>query len=242
MKRRGDTLTRGKRRIIVAGVDGCRGGWACFTVNLKTRKTGLGIYPTFAAVLSQTPRVKVFAVDIPIGLAEKGSRACDQAARKLLGQPRGSSVFPSPVRAALLAKTYEEACRLSRRAHGKALSRQTDAIRPKIGEVDELMTPERQQWIFEVHPEVSFWALRDGKPMKHKKSSKKGRRERLNLLLRYYPDLQGLLGGLDSKQAAPDDLLDAAAAAWTAERIADGSASSVLEEFDARGLRMDIVY
>jgi predicted RNase H-like nuclease len=97
------------------------------------------------------------------------------------------------------------------------------------------MTPERQQWIFEVHPEVSFWALRDGKAMKHKRSSKKGRRERLNLLLRHYPDLQGLLGGLDSKQAAADDLLDAAAAAWTAERIANGAAASVLEEFDARG-------
>ncbi len=227
---------------VVAGVDGCRAGWVCFNVNLKSKKTSVQTFSTFAAVLSQAPRAKVIAVDMPIGLVEKGSRACDKAARKLLGQPRGSSVFPVPVRAALRAKTYEEACRLSRRAHGKALSRQSDAIRPKIGEIDELITPERQQLIFEVHPEVSFWALNDGKAMKHKKSSKKGREERLNLLLRYYPDLVGLLAELDRKKAAPDDLLDAAVAAWTAERIVKGSACSVLEEFDERGLRMEIVY
>jgi predicted RNase H-like nuclease len=38
----------------------------------------------------------IIAVDVPIGLLdayEVGGRACDRAARKLLGVPRASSVF-----------------------------------------------------------------------------------------------------------------------------------------------------
>jgi len=50
----------------------------------------------------------VLAIDIPIGLLD-GPRACDKAARKLLGQPRGSSVFPALSRPALGAQTYPEA-------------------------------------------------------------------------------------------------------------------------------------
>ena len=85
----------------------------------------------------------IVAVDIPIGLNEgyeAGGRFCDRQARKCL-RGRASSVFPAPVRPVLAASSREEACTLSRASapHGKAISKQTFAILPKIREVDELL-------------------------------------------------------------------------------------------------------
>ena len=45
----------------------------------------------------------------------------------------------------------------------------------KIKEVDDAITPQTQQWAFEVHPEVSFWALNQSHPMSHNKKSELGR-------------------------------------------------------------------
>lgn len=60
-------------------------------------------------------------------------------------------MFPAPVRATLVAKNYEEACQLSMRAHGKAMSKQGYEIIEKVREVDDLMTPETQTWVFVGH-------------------------------------------------------------------------------------------
>ena len=45
-------------------------------------------------------------------------------------------------------------------------------------------------------------------------------------------------------KAAPDEVLDAAAACWTAQRVADGLAERLPEtpELDRRGRRMEIVF
>src|SRR5205814_8621714 len=87
------------------------------------------------------------AIDIPIGLSDDGPRACDLAARRLLGRPRGSSVFPAPCRGALVATTYRRACTVSRRSVGVALSLECFNIVPKIREVDALMPPARQVFV-----------------------------------------------------------------------------------------------
>jgi len=139
----------------------------------------------------------------------------------------------------LVAKTYREACDLSRRAQGKAISKQTFEILSKVREVDKLVTPKLQTWVFEVHPEVSFWMLNGRQPLKHRKSTREGREERLQLLLLHYPEIERHLAQLDKSKAAEDDLLDAAVAAWTAERVVKGE---VVRQYDARGLRMEIVY
>jgi predicted RNase H-like nuclease len=143
------------------------------------------------------------------------------------------------VRASLTAKTYEEACELSLRAHGKSLSRQAFELIPKIREVDDLLTPELQVSIFEVHPEVSFWALNGRRPLRHKKYESEGRAERLRLLLPHFPAIQEHLAELDRRKSGQHDLLDAAAAAWTADCVAK---RVVARQFDERGLRMEIVY
>jgi predicted RNase H-like nuclease len=72
--------------------------------------------------------------------------------------------------------------------------------------------------------EVSFRAMNDGKPLDHRKKSAGGALERLELLRGYGIELVDLedIGG-----APLDDVLDAAAAAWSAERIATGKAVSL---------------
>jgi predicted RNase H-like nuclease len=166
------------------------------------------------------------------------------AARKLLGKPRSNSVFPPPIRPALPASTYREAYEISCEGHGKGISRQTFAIVPKIREVDGVMTPQLQRLIFEVQPELCFWKLNDGRSLQHKKTSMEGRKERFELLAPQYPIIGELLARLSRKEAAPHDLLDAAAAAWTAGRLADGLACRAvqLEEVDEKGLLMNIFY
>jgi predicted RNase H-like nuclease len=118
------------------------------------------------------------------------------------------------------------------------MSKQAYEIIAKIREVDDLMTPELQRWVFEVHPEVSFYALNERHSLKHSKHEREGKDERLRLLLPHFPAIQKHLGELKRAQVGEDDLLDAAAAAWTAEMIATGL---VPRQFDTRGLRMEIV-
>ena len=222
----------------VVGVDGCRAGWVCFAVDLQSRKTTVKVIAKIFELLIGQPRPRLVAIDIPIGLPIKGARACDIAARRLLGKPRSNSVFPSPVRATLTASTYEEACSASLKAQGKSLSRQAFEIIRKIREVDDLITPDLQTWIFEVHPEVSFWALNGKCPLKHAKHKREGREERLNLLLPHYPRIETHLAEVKRIEVGADDVLDAAVAAWTAECVAGGV---VPRQFDSRGLRMEIV-
>jgi len=223
----------------VVGVDGCPAGWVCFRVDLQSRRTYVRVLPKLHELVATTPHPRLVAVDIPIGIPTVGARACDIAARRLLGKPRSNSVFPAPIRATFDARTYQEACALSLQVQGKSLSRQAFEIIPKIREVDDLMTTELQTWVFEVHPEVSFWALNGEQSLKYRKLDREGREERLALLARHYAGIRNHVAELRRAQAADHDLLDAAAAAWTAECVATGA---VPRQYDSRGLRMEIVY
>jgi predicted RNase H-like nuclease len=104
------------------------------------------------------------------------------------------------------------------------------------------MTPECQQWAFEVHPEVCFWALAKNRPMAHRKKIDDGVNERLDLLRSVFWDIDGHLQDRPSG-VGKDDLLDAAAAAWTALRISNGEARRVCEpERDDKVLMVSIWY
>jgi len=180
------------------------------------------------------------AIDIPMGLLD-GSRACDKAARKLLGQPRGTSVFAAPCRTALQAETHAEASAVNQQKTGRGLSQQAFGIGLKIKQVDDAITPDCQ-WAFEVHPEVCFWALNGQRPMMHNKKTEAGRAERLNLLRNVFPDIHRHLLNRPSG-VGQDDLLDAASAAWTAVRLHKGNALHVCNpERDEKGLAVTIWY
>lgn len=227
----------------VAGVDGCPGGWVIVRVDAtdRLRIRDISVSTTFQELLGRTAACAAVAVDVPIGLPDTAPRQADGMARKAIG-PRRSSVFPAPMRATLSATTYQEACSLSEQAYGRKLSKQTFAILPKIREADALMTPTLQDRVAEVHPEVSFWALSGQRTLGFWKRKPQGAEERSRILAPAFADRIAELAA--PKGAALDDLYDACAAAWTAGRIAYGTAARLPAEpdLDSTGLRMEIVY
>jgi predicted RNase H-like nuclease len=180
------------------------------------------------------------AIDIPIGLPAVGSRVCDQKARRLLGTRR-SSVFPAPVRAVLGTASYSEACAVSRAVSGKALSKQLYNIVGKTREVDGIASPLLQKRLFEACPELSFALMADGQPMRHPKRSAEGRADRVALLEQGLGLGTGFIAGQPPAAAAPDDVLDALALAWTTRRYVAGSCLRLGGELDETGLRMEVV-
>jgi predicted RNase H-like nuclease len=234
----------------VVGVDGCRAGWYAVAWNTEENRFCGCVLPQFKDVLVFSQEAQIVAVDMPIGLLDHalpGGRICDVYARKLLHPNRMSSVFSAPVRTALEAETYAEALALNRDSshHDRGLSKQCFGIFPKIREVDQLMTPDLQQRVREIHPELGFSALNGGFPLGHAKRTPEGRAERLDLLVRagFAPLLAQMLG-TRLEGAEPDDLLDACAACWSARRIAEGRAERIPPDprRDAKGLSMQIWY
>jgi len=231
--------------VRVVGVDGCPGGWVAIDFDTEARTLSPRVHPYFAELLAAYPDAACIGVDIPIGLAEGEPRCCDIEARRVLG-PRKSSVFPAPDPRILTAPTYADALARARTLTGAGISKQGQAIYPKVLEVNWTLTPALQGRVVEVHPEVSFWALAGARPMAHHKGKAEGYEERRALLA----DELGIAVWLRdeafvvARPAAPDDVLDATVAAWTAKRQADGHASRfpVVPQVDARGLLMEIVY
>jgi predicted RNase H-like nuclease len=228
-----------ENELFVAGIDGCRGGWVVFKVHLPSWNTSVEIIDLPAVLMNKPDDLAILAIDIPIGLPD-GSRACDKAARKLLGHPRGTSVFASPCRASLFEKNHAAATAMNHRMTGRGLSQQAWGIASKIKQVDDVITPECQKWVFEVHPEVCFWALSGERPMAHRKKTPAGINARLGLLRSIFPNIRAHLQNRPAG-VGKDDLLDAAAAAWTAQRLWKGEARQVCEpERDGKRLETTI--
>ncbi|MNX96613.1 hypothetical protein D3C86_1289360 [compost metagenome] len=185
---------------------------------------------------------RVIAVDIPVGMPDKGVRDCDPQARKLLG-PRRSSVFPAPIRPVLKAQDYSQACDIGRQADGRSLSQQAWAITKKIAEVDRMVTPDLQGSIIEIHPELCFWALNGGRPLEYPKKDFQGMEARRMLLKEHLLD-PVVFYDLRLAGAGRDDIHDALAALWTARRYAQGDSVRIPEheQRDAKGLRMEMWY
>jgi predicted RNase H-like nuclease len=234
------------------GIDGCRAGWLYVTQDLASGALSAGIFRRIDEILAFDPIDTVAGIDIPIGLTEKGPRPCELEARKLLGRPRASSVFPVPVRPVLSARSYRQACSLGMRADGRKINRQTWNIVPKIREVDAFLTahPAYQATVKEVHPELCFRHWNRDMPMSHSKKSAEGRADRERLVVSFFGPAfsaarASLLCRLPRRSCwAHDDLLDACAALWTACRIARGVAVSIPADppRDGRGLWMRITF
>lgn len=231
----------------MAGVDGCPGGWvAAVVTGLVTgpaaRTVRWVVLPDAAAVLGLD--ADVIGIDIPVGLPDAGSRACDLAARRLL-PGRASCVFPAPPRPLLAAagsSDYVAACAAGRALDGRALSRQAWNLLPRIADVDAVLVAAGTDRVVEVHPEVSF-ATMAGAPLPPKRT-RPGAGARLAALARagLLPDAVPPTGRTPG--ARPDDRLDALAAAWSAARWHAGRAIVLPAgdpPRDARGLPMRIV-
>lgn len=235
----------------VMGVDGCRSGWVVAALpDGAPGSAQITLAPDLASAAGAIGgRPARLLIDMPIGLserAERGGRACDRAARALLGWPRSASVFSPPARPTLAATDYADALARNRASGPDApgISKESFHLLPRIREVDAWMTPDRQAWAGEGHPEVSFAllnaALTGGGALRAGKRTAEGRSKRLALLRAagFRPDAWTRPQG-----AAWDDVLDAAALAWSAARWLGGEAlvlPDAASEHDARGLAMTL--
>ena len=183
---------------LVAGVDGTKRGWvAVILIDGRFREARL--IESVESDFSELVDVKRIAIDIPIGY---GPRQADALAREKVG---GSSVFSIPERERFDVPFAE----------GGGISAQAHALGDRIRHVTALAAKDRR--LREVHPELCFTAMNDMKRLKFRKKSAGGAFERLGLLRRHGINIDpGTLGG--AATIPLDDVLDAAACAWTAAR------------------------
>lgn len=139
-----------------------------------------------------------------------------------------------------MAKSHAEAIAIRKAAEGKGVAIQAYGIYAKVAEVDVLMRSSEaaREIVVEVHPEVSF-ALWSGAPIVAKKKTPEGAATRRALAEAEFGPVP--THGYRRKELAPDDVLDAFAALWTARRIVAGTARTFGGELDAEGLPMRIV-
>lgn len=229
---------------LVVGVDGCPNGWLAVS-----RRDGGAVHcqrlASLADLFIDKVAPTVVAIDVPIGLLERGGRECDVEARRVLG-PRRSSVFTAPIRPLLTATSQAEASRIRHQLEGKRVSIQAWAIVAKILEVDRLLrsNPAWCEIIREVYPELCFFFLNGKRPMSESKKKAGGRAERVSLLRAWCGEMiDEALGERPKLGCKADDIVDAFAALWTAERIQRAEAVSIppIPPVDAHGLRMEMV-
>ncbi|MFD1931371.1 MULTISPECIES: DUF429 domain-containing protein [Nonomuraea] len=207
------------RRVL--GVDGCRQGWIGIAVGEEpVRAYSAAQIVELVSLAAMDGELEVVAIDIPIGLPDRGRREADVLARRAAGA-RWPSVFMTPTRAALEAEDYVTAVAINQELAGEGISRQAFALREKLLQVDRWVRQTGQR-VVEVHPEVCFARLA-GAPLPVRKTTWAGVERRRALLEGagiVVPRDLGAAGAM----AGVDDVLDAAVAAWTARRVVTGQA------------------
>ena len=193
--------------MLVTGVDATKGGWVAVCLEVA-RFAGANVVRPVESDFAELDDASVIAVDVPIGF---GPRQADAAARAFL-RGAASTVFTTPARE-VLERPF---------GPGLGVAAQAHALGPRILHVTRLARSDER--IREIHPEVSFRAMNGGTPLRYRKKSAGGALERIEILRRH-----GItIDDPGEAAAAPlDDLLDAAAAAWSAHRIATGTARSL---------------
>jgi len=216
--------------VLVAGGDVWKGRWVFVLLHDGRFQEAL-VVREFESAMPSLELAVVIAVDIPIGLPEPGRRrGADEQARLYVG-PRWPSVFLAPSADLLAAESTRAANLIARTSASSGISAQTFALKRAIAEVAAVA--ERDPRIHEAHPEVSFVAANDEQHLSWPKATWNGWCLRRRILERRgvaIPDDLGSAGG-----AGAPDVLDAAAVAWTAARIASGTARRMPEVDDGAG-------
>jgi predicted RNase H-like nuclease len=191
----------------VVGVDGTKGGWVAIAL-AAGRFAGDFVLRPIETDFAELADAHSIGVDIPIGF---GPRQADAAARGFLSGA-ASTVFTTPPRE-LLEMPF---------GPGLGVSAQSHSLGARILHVTRLAREDSR--FREVHPEVSFRAMNGGRPLDHRKKSAAGALKRAELLRREGIELDDLT---EAGSAPLDDVLDAAAVAWSAHRILAGTARSL---------------
>lgn len=211
---------------VVLGVDGDKRGWVGIVL-IDGRFASAHLLASLEEMREVIPTPAAVAIDMPIGWCE-GLRVADTLLRARL-PCKSSSVFNSPPAAVREAISHEDASTRATAATGKGISRQSWALIPKIEEATAFSrTP--GLLVVEAHPELSFASMGEGGPVLASKSTWGGHRKRLRRLTLAGIDLPDDLGAAGAAGAV--DVLDAAAVAWSANRVAEGTAFSLSEPLE----------
>ena len=203
--------------VRVTGVDACRGGWAGVDHDTDDGRVSVRVAGSLAELLAGAAPGQVVGIDMPLGLRASGWRAADAEARRRLGVRR-SSIFAIPPAAVWEQPDYQSALAVCRRLTGQGFSVQAWGLRGKLREAAAYRAHAPQR-LYEVHPELSF-ATMAGAPLPEPKTRPAGQALRRSVLA-----AAGLVLSDDPAwRRATVDVLDAAAVAWTAWRIAAGQA------------------
>jgi len=204
--------------VLVAGADIWKRRWVVVVLR-DGRFASAFVAPTVAGALERLEDVVAVGVDIPVGLPAPGERRLsDELARKIVG-PRWASVFSTPSQDQVEAASYAEARQsgsITAQAYG--LARHILAVQP-VALAD--------QRVHEVHPEVSFATANGGRPLEWSKTTWNGVNQRRRILAARGIRIPDAL--LDAGRAGVADVLDAAVVAWSATRIAAGTAERIPE-------------
>src|SRR5690606_34131479 len=116
------------------------------------------------------------------------------------------------------------------RTGGRSLAAQSYALRAAILDVDGYLrgeaAPAGRPPVVEVHPELCF-AVMARAPLATRKKTPEAAADRVGLLTSHGIRLPA---GVDLGRAGVDDVLDAAAAAWSAARVLAGRAERIPAE------------
>lgn len=236
---------------LLAGVEPVRRGWLVVTGRLMGATLVVAdavVFPKFTDVQDARPSFQVITLHAPVGLPdtdERGGRAADRAARKLLGFPRQASIITPPSRATLKEATGGDTLNPSAKALRKWAKEHKGVSATKIKhvlEVDEAVQAYWQRTIYECNPELSFLELNSGAPLTYGKHSDAGIAERRSLLESRMGSVTKLLdAGIPGVRRY--QVYDACADLWSARRIAGRAINSLPEtpEWDDQGRRMELV-
>ena len=206
---------------VAAGIDWHKRGWVAVILG-RSRSPEVLVGNELTALVARAPDANAIGVDMPIGVPAV-ERATDAMAREYVGRRR-NSVFMTPPKAALSAASYAEANAIAPAITGKKISQQAWALRHNIAVVEALAATDSR--VIEVHPEVSFRKMA-GEEVPYAKATWNGQNLRRRWLAEAGVVLPDHLG--EGGDVPVPDVLDAAAAAWSAMRYATRVASSFPE-------------
>lgn len=210
------------------GVDGYRRGWVAVVLE-DGAFSGAWTAPTFGEIRARCDGADAIGVDIPIGLEGAPRRPADEAAKAFL-RPRGSAVFPTYPEWLYRGRRRSRSASATRRRDGSAASAGGRSSRRRASHSGR-GSSSSLAWtgdpaVVGVHPEVSFRELA-GRDLGDKKTWN-GVGARRRALAEAGIDVSEVLP--EAARVRPDDVLDAAVAAWTAWRYTGGAARPLPDE------------
>jgi predicted RNase H-like nuclease len=231
------------------GIDGCPLGW--LAIDFEKSEKPYWVVRDENELKNTFDQYDRIFIDIPVGIPEESyTRECDEQLRKELGSDYQSSVFNPPVRPALYAPTYAEACIQSYSVTDKKVSLQAWNISDKIKQVDQLIQQNATftEKVYESHPELLFRILNGWESVQQSKQTRKGMKHRLNLLKSVREDSESIYRELKEnfrrKEVGEDDIVDAMVLAHFAHQSEQNEICQLPENpsADSKGITMAIHY